>query len=349
VDYPTEILKLLERNTAAGAYLSQVFADWLDITHASLAALPAHAASAASKRSDAGTLAEDTPETQALFARCRSRYPRPEYWQRFQQAFHFLLDSTEGFWDLNSGAGDWDTIGAVYMLTAYKKHSGQYFTPWEVAQLMAQMMIPNGAQEINDRLRQAQRIAGARDDANSHLLAATILAGLAVPEEQTQSYFLTRILPLIVADFEPITICDPCVGSGVMLLAGARQFPAWAAQAGLVQLYGMDIDQTCVTMAQVNMMLYGINGFGLQCALTATPRQLAGLPEPFEQAYTLAQEAQTAGDTDLVEEIADTLRVQQALFDVDEFTQRVQTRPRATVQRPRPQPEDAQLTMWREA
>ena len=61
VDYPAEILKLLERNTAAGAYLSQVFTDWLDITHATLAALPAHAASAASKRSDAGTLAEDTP------------------------------------------------------------------------------------------------------------------------------------------------------------------------------------------------------------------------------------------------------------------------------------------------
>ena len=130
VDYPAEILKLLERNTAAGAYLSQVFADWLDITHATLAALPAHAASAASKRSDAGTLAEDTPETQALFARCRSRYPRPEYWQRFQQAFHLLLDSAEGFWDKDTPTAC-DTIGAVYMLTAYKKHSGQYFTPWE--------------------------------------------------------------------------------------------------------------------------------------------------------------------------------------------------------------------------
>ena len=69
------------------------------------------------------------------------------------------------------------------------------------------------------------------------------------------------------------------------------------------------------------------------------------LPEPFEQAYTLAQEAQTAGDTDLVVEIADTLRVQQALFDVDEFTQRTASRLRATVQRPRPQPEDAQLVM----
>ena len=107
-----------------------------------------------------------------------------------------------------------DTIGAVYMLTAYKKHSGQYFTPWNIAQLMAQMTIQDGAQEITDRLRQAQRAASARDDANSHLLAATILAGLAVPEERSYTtYFLTRILPLIAADFDPITICDPCCGA----------------------------------------------------------------------------------------------------------------------------------------
>ena len=133
-----------------------------------------------------------------------------------------------------------------------------------------------------------------------------------------------------------------------MLLAGARQFPAWAAQAGLVQLHGMDIDQTCVTMAQVNMMLYGLNGAGLHSALTATPRQLASLPEPFQQAYTLAQGAQAAGDVDLVEEIADTLRVQQALFDVEQFTQRTASRPRATVQRPQPQEEATQLIMWRD-
>ena len=156
------------------------------------------------------------------------------------------------------------------------------------------------------------------------------------------TYFLSRILPLIAGDFDPITICDPCCGSGVMLLAGARQFPAWAAQAGLVQLYGMDIDQTCITMAQVNMMLYGLNGGVAQRPdrHAAPARQLA---RTVRAAYTLAQEANANGDTDLVEEIANTFRVQQALFDVDQFAQRMESRPRATVQRPRPQPEDAQL------
>ena len=72
---------------------------------------------------------------------------------------------------------------------------------------------------------------------------------------------------------------------------------------------------------------------------TATRAQLASLSEPIQQAYTLAQEANANGDTDLVEEIADTLRVQQALFDVDQYTQQMKTRPRATGQRTQPQTE----------
>ena len=62
-------------------------------------------------------------------------------------------------------------------------------------------------------------------------------------------------------------------------------------------------------MAQVNMMLYGLNGTSVHPALTATTHQLASLPEPFQQAYTLAQEANAASDADLVAEIADTIRV----------------------------------------
>ena len=77
---------------------------------------------------------------------------------------------------------------------------------------------------------------------------------------------------------------------------------------------------------------------------TAAPRDLAALPEPFQQAYTLAQEADAAGDTETVEEIADTLRVSpsghlmwpegmQMLFDPEPFAVRVRTAsgtPRAT-------------------
>jgi type I restriction-modification system DNA methylase subunit len=65
---------------------------------------------------------------------------------------------------------------------------------------------------------------------------------------------------------EPVTICDPCCGSGVMLLAAASCCPSWAIQCGRVQFYGQDIDNNCVKMARINMMLYGLNGYGVRLA-----------------------------------------------------------------------------------
>jgi hypothetical protein len=345
------ILKHLERNTATGTRLSQVFDDWLDLTHATLSALPDHARNAA----EAGRLAEDTPETQALFARLRTKYPHDWAWQNFHEAFTILLQCTENFWTpatiAHKEAYGWDALGALYMETAAKEHAGQFFTPWCIAETMARITIQNGAEEINNRLRQAQRRASRRNDINAHLLTATLLAGLCVPKEETTTYFLSRVVPLVTADFEPITILDPCVGSGVTLLAAARLFPAWAVQSGLVQFFGMDIDATCVKMAQVNMMLIGVNGYGLHSALTAAPRQLASLPEPFQQAYALAQEAQAAGDTHLVTEIADTLRVSpsghirwpegmQMLFDPELFAVRLRT-PKAAPRPPKTRTERA--------
>jgi hypothetical protein len=82
---------------------------------------------------------------------------------------------------------------------------------------------------------------------------------------------------------------------------------------------------------------------------TATRAQLASLSEPIQQAYSLFQEAQTNSDADLVEESADTLRIQQTLFNVDEFTQQMKSRSRATVQRAKTQIElIEQFAMWRE-
>ena len=47
-----------------------------------------------------------------------------------------------------------------------------------------------------------------------------------------------------------------------MLLAAASTLPEWAVKLGLVRFTGQDIDQTCVRMASINCMLYGLNGYG---------------------------------------------------------------------------------------
>jgi hypothetical protein len=58
---------------------------------------------------------------------------------------------------------------------------------------------------------------------------------------------------------------------------------------GLVQFYGMDIDMSCVKMAQINMMIYGLNGFNLKTALALAEVDFAGIPEPYQSAYREVQ------------------------------------------------------------
>lgn len=117
--------------------------------------------------------------------------------------------------------GVMDVIGEVYMQWEIGNvRAGQYFTPLSIASFMAQAQVGDGEEAI------AQRLAETDD-----------------PEE-----------------VRPITIMDPCCGSGIMLLASAVQFPRWAVDCGLVQFFGQDIDATCVAMARINSMLYGLRG-----------------------------------------------------------------------------------------
>ena len=81
---------------------------------------------------------------------------------------------------------------------------------------------------------------------------------------------------------DPIKIQDCACGSGVMLLGAASCFPRWALDWGVVQFYGQDIDQTCVMMARINMMLHGLNGYAmkLEVAVLEGSKTLADNAEP---------------------------------------------------------------------
>ena len=85
------------------------------------------------------------------------------------------------------------------------------------------------------------------------LAEALALMTTAFPEE-TERFFFERLLPYAVDKTEPFTVADVCCGSGVMLLAAARQFPRWAIDSGLVQFYGVDIDPLCVEMCRLNIL-----------------------------------------------------------------------------------------------
>ena len=73
------------------------------------------------------------------------------------------------------------------------------------------------------------------------------------------------------ADFEStveqkgfVTVCDPAVGSGVMLLAFAKTVNDALGRWGTskLQLYGQDIDQRCVLMCRIQLRMNGLDAVG---------------------------------------------------------------------------------------
>lgn len=82
----------------------------------------------------------------------------------------------------------------------------------------------------------------------------------------------------LVSERGTVSVCDPAVGSGVMLLAFAKVVHDSLGREGTdrLRLYGNDIDIRCVNMCRIQLRLNGLDGFGRMAALA----HLATLPEP---------------------------------------------------------------------
>jgi len=292
--YEREIINALEMvNAGSGLMNYEIFDDWLELVKASLEAMPNMA-----KQKSEGKPFEDTTETKALFEKMRNRY-KPESFERFSKAFSWLLFSVT----------DWqDVLGNVYMEWGTPSHgAGQFFTPFPICVGMAKMSMPDVEKEIHERIKKAAETDCA--------LAALILAGSLCEPKDAFHYFRDRVLPVARPLVEPVTVCDPACGSGAMLIAAASLCPGWARDFGFVQFYGMDIDLTCVRMAQINCMLYGLNSFHMKCALNLSLGELEKLPEEYSSAYSEAITASRDDDKKTLEKAMTSHFTQGLLFD----------------------------------
>ena len=284
------IVRALEKVGALAGYRpEQIFSDWLRLVESALAALPAHLDHL---RQTGQAVETEAIIDAAIFGQASDQEDRAAYFQHFASATRTLLQSVQ--------YGYYDVVGSSYQLYAtLNKYTAQFFTPWPVALLMARMTIIDGETYVLHRLQDAaERGARADPDLETLLLSHGLMAALMADDERQHDVFFNQLLPALWPYYDPITIADPCLGSGVLLLAAAAMFPRWAIVTGCVQFYGMDIDPTCVQMARINFNLYGLSAgqVTVQNALTAPDAYMARYPEPYQSVYRALRDAQGRGD-----------------------------------------------------
>jgi hypothetical protein len=294
--YATALIKALEGIVSAtGHRPSIVYDDFLHLTEATLKVLPEQLVAVGTT----GKFNPDTPEVAAIFQQIEARYRRNCYgsfeervWRDgFCQAFALLLEgAAPGLWAYRDSAHGSimgpDILGDVYQSWAQADPSwqAQYFTPYNLALCMGKITLMDIEQIIHQRLKEALC------HPDNILGAATLLAGLAIPEEREtgifQEYFINKMIPAAYPYYDPVLFNEPCIGSGVMVLAAAACCPPWAVKYALIRFSGMDIDATCVKMSSISTMIYGLNGYALKLegaaskALAARQQQTNGMSHP---------------------------------------------------------------------
>lgn len=297
--YTDEIIRCLEliiRRT--GQPPGQVFDDWLSISAATLRTLPELIKTAG----ETGKLGPDPASTAEIFRSVGQRYnqtysgtPEDLWTLGFAKAFRLLLDATEpGLWlldDISNSIFGPDLLAAVYTQMAVRnpKFGGTYFTPWMLAKLNAKLVSDNLEGEVHKHIQQA--LARSDNPLGQMMLLGAFLLPPDKPEE-FEEYFFTKVLPAAAPYYEPVTLHEPAVGSGIMMLAMFAQLPPWMAKIPLCVAACQDVSITCSLMTELSFDLFGLNGYGLRLNLAVAEAMAAYRERPLRVMVPLKEALQ---------------------------------------------------------
>lgn len=256
-----EIAHLIERVCAIGKLNSfVVMADWLGMAEAAMRRqtlnLKAYALT--------GQFAPDPPDVAEIFRRARERYiaasrTYPATYREMQAAFTRMLALLEtaarpGLEAYVQTGQTPDIIGQVFLRCLSPGPAWwPYFPPWPETLAAARTLVPNGPDQILERLIQA----------GLHYRQDTPNPVSPEPGERFQAWFLA-VMPYV----EPLIFGPNLISSSAMLLALAAQFQDWACHWGLVRFYVPHPEPLLERMISLNGMLYGLNGYAIDLITT---------------------------------------------------------------------------------
>ncbi len=174
----------------------------------------------------------------------------------------------EGVWAFLEAWRDPD--GLKTCLDRYTPEQGAEFG--RLLGLYAEAVEANPFQDILGELFMRLDIQSAR--------AGQYFTPFPIAEMMARMQFDKDLFKRQVEEKGEVTVCDPAVGSGVMLLAFAsvvhRELGRWGTDR--LRLYGQDIDLRCVNMCRIQLRMNGLDGVGRMAGLTGASTAIKTQP-----------------------------------------------------------------------
>lgn len=258
------IIALLDEvATRAGFPRREVFLDFINLTTTMMQEMPRHLMSL---RMTGDIDPEDPEPIRHFYDGIRERYKTAAWAVR-----HFAVAA--GILASISTMVPQDTIGQIYQWA--EPDSAAIVPSFEEAlKKVRKALGDNPRDAVFEAMSTAADLAAESSPLARAVLDVGLLGGrqakTPADQEWVSEFIANNALPAILPYYQPVEIYDPAVGTGAEIVAASTLFDHWMTQTGMVRFAGTDPDPVCRKMANLNVLIYGLNGTGQETLLAMT-------------------------------------------------------------------------------